>query len=76
MTGSHGPKSKYGEQGLYTLEKEMKTHSSILAGKNPMDRGAGRLQSMGSQRVGHDLATKQQQSCSYTRKNGCYGAMI
>ena len=26
-----------------------------------MDRGAWRLQSMGSQRVGHDLATKQQQ---------------
>ena len=25
---------------------------------NPMDRGAGRLQSMGSQRVGHNLATK------------------
>ena len=28
---------------------------------NPMDRGAWGLQSMGSQRVGHDLATKQQQ---------------
>ena len=32
------------------LEKEMTTHSSILAWKIPMDRG----QSMGSQRVGHD----------------------
>ena len=40
MTGSNGPKSKYGELGLCTLQKEMKTHSSILAGKNPMDRGA------------------------------------
>ena len=40
MTGSNGPKSKYGELGSYTLEKEMKTHSSILAGKNPMDRRA------------------------------------
>ena len=27
---------------------------------NPMDRGPGGLQSMGSQRVEHDLATKQQ----------------
>ena len=33
---------------------------------NPMDRGAGGLQSMGSQRVRHDLATKQQQH-AYTR---------
>ena len=30
--------------------------------ENPMDRGAGGLQSMGSQSVGHDLVTKQQQS--------------
>jgi len=35
----------------YPLEKEMETHSSILAWKNPMDGGACRLQSMGSQRV-------------------------
>ena len=28
---------------------------------NPMDRGPGGLQSMGSQRVGHGLGTKQQQ---------------
>ena len=27
--------------------------------ENPMDRGPGGLQSMGSQRVGHELATKQ-----------------
>ena len=36
------------------LEKEMETHSSILAWKNPMDGGACRLQSMGSQRVRQD----------------------
>ena len=36
------------------LEEEMATHSSILAWENPMDRGSCRLQSMGSQRVGHD----------------------
>ena len=29
--------------------------------EHPLVREAGRLQSMGSQRVGHDLATKQQQ---------------
>ena len=28
--------------------------------ENPMDRGPGGLQSTGSQRVGHDLMTKQQ----------------
>ena len=36
------------------LEKEMATHSSILAWKNPRMEEPGRLQSMGSQRVGHD----------------------
>ena len=36
------------------LEKEMATHSSILAWKTPWTEDPGRLQSMGSQRVGHD----------------------
>ena len=36
------------------LEKEMATHSSILARKIPWTEEPGRLQSMGSQRVGHD----------------------
>ena len=36
------------------LEKEMATHSSILAWKIPWTEKPGRLQSMGSQRVGHD----------------------
>ena len=44
--------------GLYSpwgpLEKEMATHSSILAWKIPWTEEPGRLQSMGSQRVGHD----------------------
>ena len=43
------------------LEKEMATHSSILAWGIPWTEEPGRLQSMGLQRVGHDLATKQQQ---------------
>ena len=36
------------------LEKEMPTHSSILAWRIPQTVEPGRLQSMGSQRVGHD----------------------
>ena len=36
------------------LEKEMATHSSILAWKIPWTEEPGRLQSMGSKRVGHD----------------------
>ena len=36
------------------LEKEMATHSSILAWKIPWTEEAGRLQSMGSPRVRHD----------------------
>ena len=36
------------------LEKEMATHSSILAWRIPWTEDPGRLQSMGSQRVRHD----------------------
>ena len=36
------------------LEKEMATHSSTVAWKIPWMEAPGRLQSMGSQRVGHD----------------------
>ena len=36
------------------LEKEMATHSSILAWKISWMEESGRLQSMGSQRVRHD----------------------
>ena len=39
------------------LEKEMATHSSILAWKTPWTEEPGRLQSMQSQSVGHDRAT-------------------
>ena len=39
------------------LEKEMATHSRTLAWKIPWMEEPGRLQSMGSQRVGHDWAT-------------------
>ena len=36
------------------LEKEMATHSSTLAWRIPWKKEPGRLQSVGSQRVGHD----------------------
>ena len=40
------------------LEKEMATHSSILAWEISGTEGPGGLQSMGLQRVGHHLATE------------------
>ena len=43
------------------LEEEMATHASILAWRIPWTEESGGLQSMGSQRVRHDLATQQQQ---------------
>ena len=51
------------------LEKEMATHSSILAWKIPWTQEPGGLQSMGSQRVRHNLVTKQQQLISFTCKS-------
>ena len=43
------------------LEKEMAIHSSILAWGIPWTEEPGGLQYMGSQRIGHDLVTNQQQ---------------
>ena len=56
-----GPCLKEGE-GLMNpfniyVEKEMATHSSILAWRIPWTEEPSGLQSMGSQRVGHDWAT-------------------
>ena len=36
------------------VEKEMATHSSVLAWRIPWTEKPGRLQSMGLHRVGHD----------------------
>ena len=47
------------------LEKEMATHCSILAWKIPWIEEPGRLQFLGSQTIGHDLVTKQQQYVIY-----------
>ena len=53
-----------GDVGLITglgrfLEKKMATHFSILVWEIPWTEEPGRLQSMGLQRVGHNLATQQ-----------------
>ena len=40
------------------LGKEMATHSNILAWRIPWAEKPGRQQSMGSQRVGHDLSNQ------------------
>ena len=41
-----------------SLKKGMTTHLVFLPGESPWTEEPGRLQSMGLQRVGHDLATK------------------
>ena len=46
------------------LEEEMATHSSILTREIPWTEEPGRLQSMGSQRVGHDIVDRHQVSPS------------
>ena len=43
------------------LEKEMAMHSNILAWEMPWTEEPGGLQSMGWQRIGHNLRIKQQQ---------------
>ena len=51
------------------LEKEMATHTSILAWKILWTEGPGRLQSTGSQKVGHNWATntwERNRSVGYT----------
>ena len=41
---------------FHALEKEMSTHSSVLAWRIPGTGEPGGLPSMGSHRVGHDLS--------------------
>ena len=43
------------------LDKEMASHSSILAWKTAWTEEPGGLQSMGSQSIGHSLVTEWQQ---------------
>ena len=43
---------------FHAVEKEMATHFSVLAWEIPWTEAPGKLWSMGSQRVRHDLVTK------------------
>ena len=52
----------------------MATHSSILAWEIPWTEEPGGLQSTGSQRVRHDLATQQQQPCSAVHHSTIYSS--
>ena len=54
----------------YPLEKEMATPLQYSYLGNPMDTGAWWVKSMGSQRVRHNLATKQQQQYSSKKLTG------
>ena len=49
---SPGRENSLGQEN--SLEKEMATQSNILARRTPWTEEPGGLQSMGSQRVGHD----------------------
>ena len=55
------------------LEKEMATHSSTLAWEMPWAEEPGGLQSLGSQRVRHNLATK---PISHSLNSRVYHAML
>ena len=59
----------------YLEEKAMATHSSTLAWKIPWTEEPGRLQSMGSLRVGHDWATSLTSlSSGYMPRSGIAGS--
>ena len=54
------------------LGEEMTTPSSILAGRIPWTEEPGGLQSMGWQRVGHNLATEHKKERSYNTFAICF----
>ena len=53
------------------LEEEMATHSSILAWEVSWTEEPGKLQSMGLQRVRHDLVTQKQHKSVINLDNPC-----
>ena len=58
------------------LEKEIATHSSVLAWEIPWIEEPGRLQSMGWQRIGQDWETKQQQIDRYVCMLSSYQRLL
>ena len=68
--GSSSKTSAYNSCWEDPLEKEMATQASILAWRIPQMEEPGRLQSVGSQRVGHDLMTLLSKSFMYVKIKG------
>ena len=58
------------------LEKEMATHSSILAWKIPWTEEPGRQQSTGPQTVGHDWATSLTHSLKARKQKECISSYL
>ena len=52
--GGKNIQKKYTKKDFHALEKEMATHSSVLAWRIPGMEEPGGLPSMGSHRVGHN----------------------
>ena len=63
LTNAGDMGSILGQEDL--LEKEMATHSSIVAWRSPWTEEPGRPQSMGSLKAGQDWATEHAKSRSY-----------
>ena len=57
-----------------TLDKEMASHSTSLAREIPRTEKPGRLQSVGSQRVRHDLVTEDARARTHTHTHTIYGS--
>ena len=57
-------------------EYKMATHSSILAWKMPWTEVSGGLQSLGLQRVGHNLATKHSTAHDQVLFLGCVALLL
>ena len=51
------------------LKEDMATHSSILAWETPRTEEAGRVQSRGSQRAGHNRATNMTHYNNYKKRS-------
>ena len=58
------------------MEKSMAPHSSTLAWKIPWMEGPGGLQSMGSQRVGHDWSDLAAAAAAYTYMGFAGGSAV
>ena len=61
---------------MFVMEQEMASHSSVLAWRIPWKGEPGRLQSMGSQRVGHDWVSKHMYLCTFCTFTHCIHAHI